>query len=84
MSNPRRFVAKPRQIEAVQWNGRFSDLPAEWRSTDLLRMRGNDLICNTLRHVTKVQIGDYIVRGTNREFYPVDPATFEFKYEEVQ
>lgn len=83
-SKPRRFVAKPRQIEAIQWNGDFTSLPAEWRSTDLLKMRGQDLICTTLRHVTKVRIGDYVVRGTNGEFYPVDAATFEFKYEEIQ
>lgn len=83
-SKPRRFVAKPRQIEAIQWNGDFTSLPAEWRSTDLLKMRGPDLICTTLRHVTKVRIGDYVVRGTNGEFYPVDAATFEFKYEEIQ
>jgi hypothetical protein len=83
-SKPRRYVAKPREIEAIQWNGDFTSLPADWRATDLLKMRGNDLICTTLRHVAKVRIGDYIVRGTNSEFYPVDPATFEFKYEEVQ
>jgi hypothetical protein len=83
-SKPRRFVAKPRQIEAIQWNGDFTSLPAEWRSTDLLKMRGQDLICTTLRHVTKVRVGDYVVRGTNGEFYPVDAATFEFKYEEIQ
>ena len=82
-SKPRRYVAKPREIEAIQWNGDFTSLPADWRATDLLKMRGKDLICTTLRHVTKVRIGDYIVRGTNSEFYPVDPATFEFKYEEV-
>lgn len=83
-SKAKRYVAKPRQIEAIQWNGSFTDLPADWRSTDLLKMRGSDLICTTLRHVTKVRIGDYVVRGTNGEFYPVDAATFEFKYEEVQ
>jgi len=83
-SKVRRYVARPREIDAIQWNGNFTDLPAEWRSTDLLKMRGKDLICTTLRHVTKVRIGDYIVRGTNAEFYPVDAATFEFKYEEVK
>ena len=81
--NPRRYVARPREIDAVQWTGSYSDLPGEWRATNLLNMRGSDLICTTLRHVTKVRIGDYIVRGTNGEFYPVDAATFEFKYEEV-
>lgn len=75
-----RFVARPVEIEAVQWTGNFSDLPPEWRATDFLRMQGSELICHTLRHITKVQIDDYIVRGPNREFYPVDPATFEYKY----
>ena len=83
-AKPRRYVARPREIEAVQWNGVYADLPGEWRASDLLKMRGNDLICTTLRHVAKVRVGDYIVRGTNAEFYPVDPATFEFKYEEVK
>lgn len=83
-SKARKYVARPREIEAIQWNGVFTDLPADWRSTNLLKLRGQDLICTTLRHVTKVRIGDYIVRGTNGEFYPVDAATFEFKYEEVK
>lgn len=83
-SKARRYVARPREIDAIQWAGVFTDLPADWRSTDLLKMRGKDLICTTLRHITKVRIGDYIVRGTNGEFYPVDAATFEFKYEEVK
>ena len=82
-SRVRRYVAKPREIDAIQWNGEFTSLPADWRATDLLKMRGKDLICTTLRHVTKVRVGDYVVRGTNGEFYPVDAATFEFKYEEV-
>lgn len=83
-AQPRRFVARPRQVEAVQWSGQYNELPTEWRSTGFLEMRGKKLICHTLRHVTEVRVGDYIVRGTNAEFYPVDPATFEFKYEEVQ
>lgn len=82
-SRARRFVARPRQIEAVQWNGDYSELPLDWRSAGFLQMRGKRLICHTLRHVAEVRIGDYIVRGTNAEFYPVDAATFEFKYEEA-
>jgi hypothetical protein len=83
-SKVRRYVALPREIDAIQWNGKFTDLPADWRATGLLKMRGSDLICTTLRHVTKVHLGDWLVRGTNREFYPIDPATFEFKYQEVK
>jgi len=30
-----------------------------------------------------VKIGQYIIKGTKGEFYPCDPETFEWKYEEV-
>jgi hypothetical protein len=50
----------------------------------LHRPAGRLAVHRPAEDVTKVRIGDYIVRGTNGEFYPVDPATFEFKYEEIR
>ena len=41
------------------------------------------LIIHTLEGTMHAQIGDYIIRGVQGEFYPCNPDIFEQTYEEV-
>ena len=43
-----------------------------------------DLMIKTLEGTMKADIGDYIIKGVNGEFYPCKPDIFEKTYEEVK
>lgn len=71
-------------IEAVQWNGKLSDLPTAWRELDMVVPdEDGTLIVRTLEGLSVARRGDYVVRGTGAEFYPVRKPIFEAKYEAV-
>ena len=76
------YVPLPRPIEAVQWNGELDDLPAKWRAMDMFQLDEDALTVRTLDGLASAEVGDYIVRGTVNEFYPVKRLIFEGKYRE--
>jgi len=79
-----RYVAKPIEIEAVEWVGNLDALPVEWRALDMIFFDAADhLVVRTNRGPAIARVGDFIIRGRTGEFYPVDPATFHDKYEPV-
>lgn len=43
-----------------------------------------DLMIKTLEGTMKADIGDYIIKGVNGEFYPCKPDIFEKTYEVVE
>lgn len=42
-----------------------------------------NMYIETLEGTMKASVGDYIIKGVNREFYPCKPDIFEKTYEEV-
>lgn len=77
------YVPLPRPIEAVQWNGDLEHLPAKWRAMDMFQLDEDGLLTvRTLDGLASAEVGDYIVRGTVNEFYPVKRLIFEGKYRE--
>lgn len=77
------YVPLPRPIEAVQWNGELEDLPARWRELDMFQLEDDlSLTVRTLDGLAIADLGDYIIRGTVNEFYPVKRLIFEGKYRE--
>lgn len=77
------YVPLPRPIEAVQWKGDLSDLPARWRELDMFKVEEDgSLTVRTLDGLATAEIDDYVVRGTVNEFYPVKRLIFEGKYRE--
>jgi hypothetical protein len=76
------YVPLPRPIEAVEWQGDLNDIPARWRELDMFELDGETLIVRTLDGLAAAEIGDYLVRGTVNEFYPVKRLIFEGKYRE--
>lgn len=76
---------KPVEIEFIQFKNMVSAGEIE-RWTNLKAVHddssGKDLMyIDTLEGVMTANIGDYIVKGVNGEFYPVKPEIFEKTYE---
>lgn len=79
------YVPLPRPIEAVQWNGDLEDIPLRWRELDMFEVdEDGSLIVRTLDGLARADLGDYLVRGTVNEFYPVKRLIFEGKYREQE
>jgi hypothetical protein len=81
-----KYRKKPVVIDAVQFTGTnfvelgrfFGDSPFE---ADLLNM---ELSIHTLEGEMKAQVGDYIIKGVQGEFYPCKPDIFEQTYEKAE
>jgi hypothetical protein len=75
------YVPEPRPIQAVQWAGDMNDIPSKWRELDMFELDSDgSLTIRTLDGLASAEVGDYIVRGTANEFYPVRRPIFEHKY----
>jgi hypothetical protein len=79
------YVPLPRPIEAVQWNGDIEDIPLRWRELDMFEVdEDGSLVVRTLDGLARADLGDYLIRGTVNEFYPVKRLIFEGKYREQE
>lgn len=77
-----RYVSRPVEVDAAQWSGDRSDLPADWFQTGHVWIDQFDkLVVQTPHGAAGARVGDYIVHGTAGEYYPVPRAVFEHKYE---
>lgn len=86
MSAVRRYVARPVEIEAIEWLGNYNDLPLSWRATDTFTLdpETDELRVQTLDGPSTARLGDFVARGTAGEYYPIRRPIFAFKYEEVR
>ena len=87
----RYYRKKPVVIEAVVWTGSNNDEIAVFTNgagkfTREVEIYGIDyrLYIETLEGTMEANIGDYIIRGINGEFYPCKPDIFKITYEEVE
>ncbi|MDB8805024.1 hypothetical protein [Romboutsia sp. 1001216sp1] len=73
-------------IEACQFDG--TDESVEWLLPQLksgeIGRSCNKLHISTLEGVMQANIGDYVIKGVNGEFYPCKPDIFEKTYEKVK
>ena len=80
-----KYRKKPVVIEAVQYDG--TDESVDWLYPQLVSgeigRNTQGLFIKTLEGVMKAEIGDYIIKGVNGEFYPCKPDIFEATYEKV-
>ncbi len=86
----------PVEIEAIQWSGinlqeiiDFVGNKLRYRIIDTAWQVGKgvphvDMEIITLEGDMKVNIGDYIIKGVNGEFYPCKPDIFKKTYEKVE
>ncbi|MBM0873570.1 hypothetical protein [Staphylococcus epidermidis] len=76
---------KPVEIEFIQFKDIVNvDEIETWTNLQAVYDYGNDgkmMYIDTLEGVMTANIGDYIVKGVNGEFYPVKPEIFEKTYE---
>lgn len=81
----RRFVKKPVEVEAMRFDGTNGRQLAEWSENHvgvISEMHAPLVaVVYTLEGAMRGDIGDWIVRGIQGEFYPVKPDIFEATYE---
>ena len=89
---PQRFTKRPVTIEAIQWDGTaqtLDDLTAWSRQHTLPggiipipnADRDNRLIIHTLEGTMRGDVGDWVIKGVNGEFYACKPDIFEATYQ---
>jgi hypothetical protein len=80
------YRTKPDQVEALQWKGDITAL-ADW----MKRLGGVPIVLSPLPAVTVqtqrgnvvANVGDWIIRGPDGDFWPCPAADFAEKYEPV-
>lgn len=90
-----RYVKKPIAIEAVKWEGfnndEIKDFAGDSVKIEVIREGDADngislsVDCSieTLEGVMKANLGDYIIKGVNGEFYPCKQDIFEKTYDKA-
>ena len=82
----RKFRKKPVVIEAMQYTMQSCHELHEWAGlgphepSDACR---NGLLIPTLEGEAQAQLGDWIIKGVQGEFYPCKPDIFDATYEAV-
>lgn len=86
MSTPKRYRKKPVEVEAVQVTETNIGAVAVWcKGFQVVVPRtAVVLIIPTLEGNMRAEIGDYIIRGVEGEYYACKQRIFEKTYEEVQ
>ncbi len=78
-----KYRKKPVVIEAVQWVGdNFGELTDFMH--DAYGVDDKKIIITTLEGTMTADIGDWIIKGVQGEFYPCKPDIFEQTYERVE
>jgi hypothetical protein len=80
-----RFRKIPVEIEAIQWKGDNASAFVEWaiQSERTFTVCGDEMQIETLEGTMTANIGDWIIRGVEGEFYPCKPGIFAKTYEAV-
>ncbi len=88
----KKYKKKPVVIEALLWDGNnndevelWLDIPNSEHSIQISSYTKNEdrVLIKTLEGTMAANIGDFIIKGIQGEFYPCKPDIFEKTYEEV-
>ena len=81
-----KYRKKPVVIEAVQFDG--TDESCDWLLPQLrdgtISRSFNKLYIKTLEGTMTADVGDWIIKGVNGEFYPCKPDIFDKTYEAAE
>lgn len=80
----RTFVHLPTEVEAVQWQGVREDVPDSWLASGALTFSNGTLVVLTGKGPADVNYGDYIVRSSWEEFWPIAEPKFLASYRAKQ
>lgn len=94
MIQAKKYRKKPVEIEAMQVidDMRAHEQICSWAAAGVAEGKiipvvmstfGSHLIIHTLEGTMHAQLGDYIIRGVQGEFYPCKPEIFAATYEVV-
>lgn len=77
--------AKPVILEGYLWNGDLADLPFDWQQDGPFARKPNgDLVVHTNKGPATAEVGkDWLIRGTQGEFYPIPLNVCRDKYTAV-
>ncbi|MEU2237553.1 hypothetical protein, partial [Streptomyces vietnamensis] len=81
---PGKFRKKPVEVEAMQYDGKDWRSIAQWMAVDgapMGRTASGLLRIHTLEGEMAAHPGDWIIKGTQGEFYPCKPASFADTFE---
>lgn len=79
-----KYRKKPVEIEAIRWTGENEFEVSRFVGD---KMFFNDLrepVIETLEGNMRTEIGDYIIKGVQGEFYPCKPDIFTKTYEKTE
>ena len=91
-----RYIKKPVEIEAIQWNGlnleEIKSFVGEFLQYEIIDTAWQvgkgaphvHMVIKTLEGDMCVSVGDYIIKGVKGEFYPCKPDIFEQTYEALE
>lgn len=81
----RLYRKRPVTVEAMQWDGTNAGELEEFMGDayETWIPSADQIIVKTLEGELTASLGDYIIRGTQNEFYPCKPDIFAGIYEEV-
>lgn len=79
-----KYRKKPVVIEAIQWDGNLTTID-NFNIPECSQMLGSKTLqIQTLEGEMTAQVGDYIIKGIQGEFYPCKADIFEASYELVE
>lgn len=78
----KQFRKKPVVIEALQFTGDNIDEVFDF-VREKVGATNQIVVINTLEGIMIANVGDWIIKGVNGEFYPCKPDIFEKTYEAV-
>lgn len=88
MNKAKQYRKKPIVIKAIQFTDKTSTSDLESfmgsQGENFIYTNIGRLVIETLGGSMTAQIGDYIIKGVQGEFYPCKPDIFEATYEEVE
>lgn len=87
MSTSKRYRKRPVEVEALKLDPQnafdvLDQVGGELEMTDYGTPTA--LLIPTLEGIMRAEIGDYIIRGVEGEYYACKPGIFEKTYEKVQ
>ena len=78
-----KYRKKPIVIEAIQWTGNNLAEIETFTGTIKYPVERSALLFDTLEGIMRANVGDWIIKGIQGEFYPCKPDIFEKTYELV-
>jgi hypothetical protein len=75
-----RYRKKPVEIDAIRWTGENGDEIESW-SAGRVRCEGRQAVVRTLEGEMRGDVGDWIIRGVQGEYYPCKNDVFVTTYE---